>query len=55
MCLSLSFSIKLNKYLFEANESYSEMFKEMREWYQPDKIVKQGRRLLQSHPEGMFI
>ena len=31
------------------------MFKEMREWYQPDKIVKQGRRLLQSHPEGMYM
>ncbi|XP_019857796.1 PREDICTED: PHD finger protein 14-like [Amphimedon queenslandica] len=46
---------RLNKYLLEANESYSKMFKEMREWYQPDKIVKQGRRLLQSHPEAFKL
>lgn len=27
----------------------------MKAWYQPDRIViKQGRRLLHSHPEGML-
>lgn len=46
---------KLEKYLAEAKDSYDKMYNEMKAWYQPDRIVvKQGRRLLHSHPEGML-
>ena len=52
---SLSSLHKLEKYLAEAKDSYDKMYNEMKAWYQPDRIVvKQGRRLLHTHPEGML-
>jgi hypothetical protein len=43
---------RLEKYLIQAGEDYSKLYKRITEWYNPEDLVRKGERLLHHHPEA---